>query len=192
VKSDFFSLDAQVILDSVEDALAPVFGGRATGRILALNSLENRVHEIEWEDGRKFVSKFYRPNRWNEAQLREEHLFLEMEFSYAMEDGRMKGFIDAVCFFNGAYYILDWKTNYLGMDRQSYSKETVEAAMGQSGYFMQASIYQEALMRYLTLFDKRPFTQIFGGAIYLFMRGPFCYHFMPQPASTWQVGKEVL
>jgi exodeoxyribonuclease V beta subunit len=104
------------------------------------------------------------------CDVRKEHLFLEMEFSYAMEGGRMKGFIDAVCFFNGAYYILDWKTNYLGMDRQSYSKETVEAAMGQSGYFMQASIYQEALMRYLTLFDKRPFTQIFGGAIYLFMR----------------------
>lgn len=52
-------------------------GVRATGRILALNSLENRVHEVEFENGVTVVSKFYRPGRWNEAQLTEEHQFLQ-------------------------------------------------------------------------------------------------------------------
>ncbi len=73
----FFELTAERILDSVEAALIEGNGGvRATGRILALNSLENRVHEIEFEDGSKVVSKFYRPGRWSREQISEEHEFL--------------------------------------------------------------------------------------------------------------------
>jgi len=41
-----------------------------------LNSFENRVYEIELEDDTRIVSKFYRPGRWTEAQIREEHQFL--------------------------------------------------------------------------------------------------------------------
>jgi len=73
LKASFFGLSADRILTAVEEAL----GERATGRIVALNSLENRVHEIELENGQYVVSKFYRPHRWNENQLSEEHLFLE-------------------------------------------------------------------------------------------------------------------
>lgn len=65
------------ILDAVESAVQRETPGlRSTGRSLALNSLENRVYEIEFEDGTKKVAKFYRPGRWSEEQLREEHGFL--------------------------------------------------------------------------------------------------------------------
>ncbi len=47
----------------------------ADGRLLQLNSFENRVFQLFLEDGRAVVSKFYRPNRWTDAQILEEHAF---------------------------------------------------------------------------------------------------------------------
>lgn len=45
------------------------------GRILALNSYENRVYQVGIEDQQPIIAKFYRPGRWSEAQLREEQSF---------------------------------------------------------------------------------------------------------------------
>ncbi|MDE3011672.1 MAG: serine/threonine protein kinase [Pseudomonadota bacterium] len=60
--------------DFLLDALDGV-GFRGDGRLLALNSYENRVWQVGLEDGGSVVAKFYRPQRWSEAQLREEHAF---------------------------------------------------------------------------------------------------------------------
>ena len=60
--------------DAVLDALESV-GLRGDGRMLALNSYENRVYQISLEDDSYVVAKFYRPNRWSDAQLLEEHSF---------------------------------------------------------------------------------------------------------------------
>jgi Ser/Thr protein kinase RdoA (MazF antagonist) len=75
----FHGLTPERILDAVESS-----GLQATGRCLALNSLENRVYdvEIELDDAPKSPSdrfrvvKFYRPGRWTRAQIEEEHSFL--------------------------------------------------------------------------------------------------------------------
>jgi len=65
------------MLTSVEQALAgTAWGVRATGRTFTLNSMENRVYEIELEDERRVVTKFYRPGRWSREQILEEHAFL--------------------------------------------------------------------------------------------------------------------
>jgi Ser/Thr protein kinase RdoA (MazF antagonist) len=53
-----------------------VAGRRATGYALALNSLENRVYEVELEDGERLVVKFYRPGRWSREAILDEHAFL--------------------------------------------------------------------------------------------------------------------
>jgi Ser/Thr protein kinase RdoA (MazF antagonist) len=78
---DFFSLTPDRILDAVEGSMGnlghPVTGVRATGRTWVLNSVENRVYEIEFEDSSRFVTKFYRPGRWKKEQILEEHSFLE-------------------------------------------------------------------------------------------------------------------
>jgi Ser/Thr protein kinase RdoA (MazF antagonist) len=72
VVEQFFALTPERILDAVE------FGGRrATGYALALNSLENRVYEVEYEDGSRLVAKFYRPGRWSRAAILDEHAFLD-------------------------------------------------------------------------------------------------------------------
>ncbi|NGX14925.1 serine/threonine protein kinase [Wenzhouxiangella sp. XN24] len=58
------------ILDSVER-----FGLHCDGRLLALNSYENRVYQVGIEDGTPVVAKFYRPGRWTDAAILEEHGF---------------------------------------------------------------------------------------------------------------------
>ncbi len=61
--------------DCVLDALDSV-GLRGDGRLLALNSYENRVYQVGMEDGPPVVAKFYRPQRWSTAQILEEHAFV--------------------------------------------------------------------------------------------------------------------
>ena len=61
--------------ETVLDALDAV-GLRGDGRLLALNSYENRVYQVWLEDGSSVVAKFYRPGRWSDAQILEEHAFV--------------------------------------------------------------------------------------------------------------------
>jgi Ser/Thr protein kinase RdoA (MazF antagonist) len=61
--------------DCVLDALAGV-GLQGDGRQIQLNSYENRVYQVFLDDGRVVVAKFYRPGRWSDAQILEEHEFV--------------------------------------------------------------------------------------------------------------------
>ncbi len=58
------------IIDAVESV-----GYRCDGRLLALNSYENRVYQVGTEDNGNIVAKFYRPGRWSDAAILEEHAF---------------------------------------------------------------------------------------------------------------------
>jgi Ser/Thr protein kinase RdoA (MazF antagonist) len=64
------------ILPEVIFAAAETLGGRCTGRFYALNAMENRVYDIEMEEGPRIVVKFYRPGRWSRAAIQAEHDFL--------------------------------------------------------------------------------------------------------------------
>lgn len=66
---------ARLTPDLVLDALDSV-ALRGDGRLLALNSFENRVYQIWLEDGGVVVAKFYRPARWSDVQIMEEHDFV--------------------------------------------------------------------------------------------------------------------
>jgi Ser/Thr protein kinase RdoA (MazF antagonist) len=73
----FFDLNPDLVLTTVE-----ALGFRTTGRVMTMNSMENRVYEVEIEsdsdnpsDHFKII-KFYRPGRWSKIQIQEEHDFL--------------------------------------------------------------------------------------------------------------------
>ncbi len=57
------------------DALGSI-GLRGDGRLLALNSYENRVYQAGMENGPPLIAKFYRPARWSDAEILEEHAFV--------------------------------------------------------------------------------------------------------------------
>ncbi len=67
---DFSQLDPQHVLDALQ-----AVGLYGDGRVLQLNSYENRVFQVFLEDGSAVVAKFYRPGRWSNEQIVEEHAF---------------------------------------------------------------------------------------------------------------------
>ena len=64
------------IIDGIESA-----GFNVDSGLLALNSYENRVYQFHDEDFTKYVTKFYRPQRWQLAQIQEEH-----DFSFELDE----------------------------------------------------------------------------------------------------------
>ena len=66
----FAALSPDVVLDAVA-----ALGFEPDGRLLALNSFENRVYQVGIEDSTPLIAKFYRPGRWSDAAIREEHAF---------------------------------------------------------------------------------------------------------------------
>jgi exodeoxyribonuclease V beta subunit len=86
--------------------------------------------------------------------------------------GFMKGFIDLVIRHNGRWYILDYKSNFLGDTYDHYSQDAMFNAMADHHYFLQYHIYIVALHRYLALRLKGyDYDRDFGGVFYLFIRG---------------------
>jgi Ser/Thr protein kinase RdoA (MazF antagonist) len=69
-EAPYAGLAPNVVLDALD-----AVGQRADGRLLQLNSYENRVFQVFLEDGSAVVAKFYRPARWSDAQILEEHGF---------------------------------------------------------------------------------------------------------------------
>ena len=67
----YAGLTPDVVLDALESA-----GLRGDGRLLSLNSFENRVYQVGMEEGPPLIAKFYRPARWSDAQILEEHAFV--------------------------------------------------------------------------------------------------------------------
>lgn len=68
----FASLMPDTMLDAIEST-----GVLCDGHFLALNSYENRVYQVGIEDGAPLVAKFYRPNRWSDEAIIEEHRFTQ-------------------------------------------------------------------------------------------------------------------
>lgn len=74
VTHDYATPYSDLSPDRVLDAIEAI-GLAPDGRLLALNSFENRVYQAGLEDGSFVVLKFYRPGRWSDAQIAEEHTF---------------------------------------------------------------------------------------------------------------------
>ena len=91
---------------------------------------------------------------------------------FAPTRGFMKGFIDLIFHHRGAFYVVDWKSNYLGPDLTYYAPDRLAAAMTEHYYFLQYLLYTLAVHQYLALrMPQYRYEQHFGGVFYLFVRG---------------------
>jgi exodeoxyribonuclease V beta subunit len=115
--------------------------------------------------------------------IQKDHFFVETEFLYSWkEEDFLKGFIDLLFFYEGKYFLVDWKWNFFdGL----YTQEAMEKIMKENHYFLQAAIYTEAFYRLLKKYKIEDVSQKFGGMFYLFIRGMKAkenfgiYHFFP-------------
>jgi exodeoxyribonuclease V beta subunit len=86
--------------------------------------------------------------------------------------GFVKGFIDLVIQHRGRWYLLDYKSNFLGTVHGDYGRFAMEEAMESHHYILQYHLYLVALHRYLGLRLKDySYDRDFGGVFYLFIRG---------------------
>ena len=84
----------------------------------------------------------------------------------------LKGFIDLVFRWQGRYYLLDYKSNWLGDGSEAYTREAMAQAMQSHRYDLQYQLYTLALHRYLRhRLAGYDYEKHFGGVIYLFLRG---------------------
>ncbi|MEM9189783.1 MAG: exodeoxyribonuclease V subunit beta [Myxococcota bacterium] len=94
------------------------------------------------------------------------------ELQFADLRGHLRGFIDLCFVHDGRWYIVDYKSNFLGAEASHYAPRELAAPMREHHYILQYHLYSLALHRYLRA--RQPgyrFQDHFGGVAYLFLRG---------------------
>jgi exodeoxyribonuclease V beta subunit len=142
---------------------------------LAQVSNDKRLTELEFY----FPQQTLSAQRLTEVFADKNDAAYEAVFEHSMQNlrfaeykGYMKGFIDLVFEQDGRYYILDWKSNYLGATRAFYAQSYLTDAMAEHFYFLQYHIYTVALDQYLALrIPDYEYERHFGGVFYFFLRG---------------------
>ncbi|MGD9367973.1 MAG: 3'-5' exonuclease, partial [Desulfobacteraceae bacterium] len=92
--------------------------------------------------------------------------------TFAPMQGFMKGYIDTVFHYRQQYYLVDWKSNYLGSRLEDYRPEQLAATMLDDFYFLQYHLYTVAVHRLLhQKINGFQYDRDFGGVFYFFLRG---------------------
>jgi exodeoxyribonuclease V beta subunit len=91
---------------------------------------------------------------------------------FAPVRGMLKGYVDLVFLHQGRYYILDWKSNFLGPSRDAYNPTRLRQVMEQEQYTLQYLLYAVALHKFLSYrVPGYRYETHFGGVFYMFLRG---------------------
>ena len=153
--------------------------------VTALSSLREKK-DILYTMVEKTLSIPLLPCQFALQDLDPKQISIEMEFLFPLPKGNfMKGFIDLVFCHQNKYYILDWKTNWLGNNDSAYDLENLKKEMKSNQYDLQAAIYAETLRRYFKWKTMDQTQASFGGIFYIFLRGinslsQGIYHFYPE------------
>lgn len=123
------------------------------------------IHEFEFD----FTVNNFIPGDLN--KLSNEELHIEAK-AFPILEGIMNGKIDLFFEHKGKYYVLDWKSNYLGDAVSNYEKPELQDTMSENNYHLQYLIYTLAVKKYLeSRLPNFNYKYQFGGVIYLFLRG---------------------
>ena len=142
---------------------------------LSLIPPKHRLNELEFYFPIKQLSagrlkEIFTDNfRWDMPEEVPQHIG-RLEFSPFR--GFMKGFVDLVFSYRDRFFIIDWKTNYLGNHITDYNQSAMKDEMLKHNYFLQAIIYTIAVNNYLrSRIPDYSYERYFGGTLYLFVRG---------------------
>ena len=143
--------------------------------VLSEISSKDRVHEMEFY----FPLNRITPDALNQVFSRYGsggHISNYPEqlgkLGFSPVKGYMKGFIDLVCRFHGKYFLIDWKSNFLGSQITDYGQKELTQVMNRDHYLLQYHLYVLAFHQYLKLrVPSYCYQNDFGGVFYLFIRG---------------------
>jgi len=150
------------LLQEVTQAKIEVAGESFT---LADIPQEKRLNELEFD----FNVPVFNPSELSTLEQIDSRINVKY---YESWEGIMNGKMDMFFEHNGKYYILDWKSNFLGDSLSYYQKEVLSEAMSENNYHLQYLIYTVAAKKYLeSRLAGFNYELHFGGVIYLFVRG---------------------
>lgn len=169
----------------------------ASGQPLQALAPKNRIAELGFNMG---LSEDFTPESINRIFAQylpdEPEKHIELTPQYANHIYRyLRGEIDLVYEYAGKYYVVDYKSNYLGNSLSNYNNENLSTAMNKAGYWLQAAIYQVALHRFLRLRLKDYVgneTQYLGAVEYVFLRGIDSQGAQNYGRIKWQIPFELV
>jgi exodeoxyribonuclease V beta subunit len=136
------------------------------------------LHKIEKEQRLSELEFYFCLDRISKQSIGElltrhgvnERVVKRLEFQEI--EGFLKGFIDLVFEYDGQYYLVDWKSNFLGRRVEDYRSNVLTNVMIEESYILQYLLYTVALHQYLTVrMPEYQYEKDFGGVFYLFLRG---------------------
>ncbi len=157
-----------VTRELVDNALdTPLMRPGEAGGVFRLSDLKTPIAEME----------FHLPlSAFGRTELGRRLRAYGYEHPLAEDDAKIEGFlhgyIDLVACHEGRWYVIDYKSNRLGLDPSAYSERALAEAMREHGYHLQYLLYLTALHRLLRLrLPDYDYDRHVGGAFYLFLRG---------------------
>ena len=158
---------AQSMVANTRETLLAAAEGPGVGKGFRLHDLERAVPEMEFHLPLEGLDR----RRLGEA-LADHGYDNPFAGSRSNIEGYLRGFIDLVASHDGVWYVLDYKSNWLGNRLDDYRLAGITKAMRDHRYPLQYLLYLVALSRYLA--GRLPgydYDQHIGGAFYLFLRG---------------------
>ena len=140
------------------------------GLKLSMLPEHSTIREMEFIFPFSFLNEEKLKNLFQPNYLEVSHVLEKLQLS--PQYGFIKGFIDLIFIFQDKYYILDWKSNYLGSEYSDYSPDKLRRVMAEEYYFLQYTLYAYSLHQYLKV-QKKDYSleKDFGGVYYIFLRG---------------------
>lgn len=169
----------------------------ASGQPLQDIPPRQRIAELGFNMG---LSASFTPEQINDVFRQylpnEPEKHIELTAQYANHIYRyLRGEIDLVYECAGKYYVVDYKSNYLGNSLSNYNNENLSTAMNKAGYWLQAAIYQVALHRFLRL-RLNDYTgneaRYLGAVEYVFLRGIDSTGTQNHGRIQWQIPFELV
>jgi exodeoxyribonuclease V beta subunit len=150
------------LLQQITNVTIDIGGNRFT---LADIEQEKRLNELEFD----FNVPEFNPSDLN--GLEDDGTSIRVKY-YESVEGIMNGKMDMFFEHGGKYYILDWKSNFLGDTLDYYKKDLLHGAMSENNYHLQYLLYTVASKKYLeSRLPRFNYERDFGGVIYMFVRG---------------------
>lgn len=171
----FENLWIDAVYGAVEHVLTTPVMGEDNGFTLSILTTTDRLHEVEFyvpiglisPDG---LARIFRSQPLKTATGGFPDIIERLGF--VPHKGMLRGFIDMIFYFDGKYYLVDWKSNFLGDNAEDYGRRRLDWAMEKELYFLQYHIYVFALHRFLRVrVEGYQYNEHFGGIFYLFIRG---------------------
>ncbi|OPX93936.1 MAG: RecBCD enzyme subunit RecB [Syntrophorhabdus sp. PtaB.Bin006] len=165
----------KIVYEAVKNVLTtPVLGGESPFSLSMLGT-GDRLHEVEFYAPLELITsrklgEVFQSCCGTGTSGNFPDLLLNLEFKPVK--GMLRGFIDMVFQVQGRYYLIDWKSNFLGVTPEDYHRDRLRNVMEREFYVLQYHIYAVMLHRFLAARLKSySYEHHFGGVYYMFLRG---------------------